>query len=115
MVVCLGWTAGAVAQNSEPPVTLEQAQARTQYARGRMEAAQRKVQELERREKTAYRQLTEAQRRYEESKIAADSATEDLLAAQAELEEARRRYEQEAQHLRRIYQESEARRRPRRN
>lgn len=118
VAVVLAWIASlpsGQAQESEPAITFEQAQARTQYARGRMEAAQRKVLSLERKEKAAYHDLTEAQRRYEEAKVTADSATEDLRAAQIEHEEATRRYEQEAAQLRRIYLENEARRRQRNN
>jgi chromosome segregation ATPase len=107
--------AGALAQDGEPPPTFEQAQARTQYARSRMEAAQRKVLSLERKEKAAYEKLTDAQKRYEEAKVAADSATEDLRAAQGEHEEATRRYEQESAQLRRIYLDNEARRKQRSN
>jgi chromosome segregation ATPase len=118
MAIALSWFAApraSAAQEGEPAITFEQAQARTQYARSRMEAAQRKVLNLERKEKTAYQALTEAQLRYEEAKVAADSATEDLRAAQAEHEEATRRYEQESAQLRRIYLENEARRRQRNN
>lgn len=118
IAIALMWVAphsGARAQEGEPAITFEQAQARTQYARSRMEAAQRRVLSLERKEKAAYHELTEAQRRYEEAKVSADSATEDLRAAQAEHEEATRRYEQESAQLRRIYLENEARRRQRNN
>lgn len=104
-----------MAQEGKPAITFEQAQTRTQHARSRMEAAQRKVLTLERKEKAAYQALTEAQRRYEQAKVTADSATEDLRAAQAEHEEATRRYEQESAQLRRIYLENEARRRQRNN
>ena len=110
-----GPKAGALAQDGEPAPTFEQAQARTQYARSRMEAAQRKVLSLERKEKAAYEKLTDAQKRYEEAKVAADSATEDLRAAQGEHEEATRRYEQESAQLRRIYLDNEARRKQRSN
>jgi hypothetical protein len=106
---------GALAQDVEPAVTFEQAQARTQYARSRMEAAQRKVSSLEGKEKAAYQKLTAAQKRYEEAQVAADSATADLRAAQAELEEASRRYDAEAAGLRKIYLENEARRKQRSN
>jgi len=116
IITALIWSivpAGVQGQESEPAITFEQAQARTQYARSRMEAAQRKVLGLERKEKAAYQELTEAQRRYDEAKVSADSATEDLRAARAEHEEATRRYEQESAQLRKIYLENEARRRQR--
>jgi hypothetical protein len=101
----------ALAQEKEPPLTFEQAQTRTQFARTRMEAALHKVQGLERKEKAAYEDLTLRQKRYEEAKVTADSATEDLRAARLEFEESRKRYEEQAAHLRRIYQENEAKRR----
>ena len=115
MVALVCVCASAAHAQSGAPVTFDQAQSRTDFARSRMEAAQRKVNSLQAREKSAYRELTQAQRRYEESKVAADSATEDLRAAETEFEEAKRRYEQEAAQLRKLYLENEARRKTRQN
>jgi predicted nucleic acid-binding Zn-ribbon protein len=115
VLIVLSGLAVPVHAQSSAPATFDQAQARTEFARTRMEAAQRKLTSLQNREKAAYRELTQAQRRYDESKVAADSATGDVQAAQAEYEEAKRRYDQEAAQLRRLYLENEGRRKARQN
>ena len=114
LIVLSGLACPAQAQSSAP-ATFDQAQARTEFARTRMETAQRKLTSLQNREKAAYRELTQAQRRYDQSKVAADSATEDVRAGELEYEEAKRRYDQEAAQLRRLYLENEARRKSREN
>ncbi len=107
-----GATLAQTAHDSAPGLTFEQAQTRTAYARKQMQAAQRKLDQLERKEKDAYSDLSDMQQRYEEAKSAAQLATDERRAAEAELEQARGRWQQESAHLQRIHEENQARRRP---
>ena len=107
-IVCI---CAELARADESELTFDQAQTRTSFARGRMEAAERELRSLERKEKSAYRSLSDAQKRYEEAKSDADEATRLREAAESMVNETRSRWEQESARLQRIHKENEARRR----
>ena len=88
--------AGALAQTSDAPLSLDLAQQRAQYAREQMAATERKAQAVEKTYKVA-------QKRFEEAKAHAEQIAKELQRAQAEFAKARERHDQAYKDLTRAY------------
>ena len=88
--------AGALAQTSNAPLSLEVAQQRSRFALEQMAAAERKVQVAEKKDKAA-------NKRFDEAKAQAEQTARELQEAQAEFAKTRERHDQAYQDLKRAH------------
>ena len=88
--------AGALAQTSNAPLSLEVAQQRARFALDQMAAAERKAQVAEKKDKAA-------NKRFEEAKAQAEQTAKELQETQAEFAKARERHDQAYQDLKRAH------------
>ena len=95
--------AGALAQTSNAPPSLEVAQQRARYALEQMNAAEGKVKAAEKKDKAARKRFEEAKAKADQAAAQADQTAKELQDAQAEFTKERERHDQAYQDLKRAH------------